>query len=69
RAVFDHSWRLLSEQERALFCHVAVFRGSWTAASVVQVAGATLPFAPRRMRSLSQASSCWSQSVSMRWSN
>ncbi|MFL5806525.1 MAG: tetratricopeptide repeat protein, partial [Roseiflexaceae bacterium] len=43
RAVFDHSWNLLSEGERALFSHVAVFRGGWTAESAEQVAGATLP--------------------------
>ena len=43
RAVFDHSWRLLSERERALFSHVAVFRGGWTADAVAQVTGAMLP--------------------------
>src|SRR6266545_1107359 len=42
RAVFDHSWRLLSEEEQAVFSHVAVFRGGWTAEAAVQVAGATL---------------------------
>ena len=42
RAVFDHSWRLLSEEERALFSHLAVFRGGWTAEAAEQVAGATL---------------------------
>jgi WD40 repeat protein/predicted ATPase len=42
RAVFDHSWNLLSEGERALFSHVAVFRGGWTAEAAEQVAGATL---------------------------
>src|SRR5262249_19481439 len=41
RAVFDHSWRLLSEGERALFSHIAVFRGGWTLAAAEQVAGAT----------------------------
>jgi predicted ATPase/transcriptional regulator with XRE-family HTH domain len=30
RAVFDHSWSLLSESQRALFSHLAVFRGGWT---------------------------------------
>ncbi|HEX9369856.1 MAG TPA: hypothetical protein VF897_02580, partial [Roseiflexaceae bacterium] len=42
RAVFDHSWRLLSAEEQALFSHVAVFRGGWTAEAAVQAAGATL---------------------------
>lgn len=43
RAVFDHSWNLLSEREQALFSHLAVFRGGWTAEAAEQVAGATLP--------------------------
>ncbi len=43
RAMFDHSWRLLSEAERALFSHVAVFRGGWTVDAAQQVAEATLP--------------------------
>ena len=43
RAVFDHSWLLLSEVERATFRRLAVFRGGWTAAAAEQVAGATLP--------------------------
>src|SRR5262249_26008861 len=42
RAVFDHSWQLLSEPERALFSHLAVFRGGWTLAAAEQVAGATV---------------------------
>src|SRR5262249_568286 len=29
RAVFDHSWQLLSEGERVLFSRLAVFRGGW----------------------------------------
>jgi len=40
RAVFDHSWNLLSESERAAFSHLAVFRGGWTAEAAEQVAGA-----------------------------
>src|SRR5262249_11045065 len=43
RAVFDHSSRLLNEEERALFSHVAVFRGGWTAEAAEHIAGATLP--------------------------
>src|SRR6185436_6204734 len=43
QAVFDHSWNLLSEQERALFSHLAVFRGGWTAEAAEKVAGAMLP--------------------------
>ncbi|MBC8077159.1 MAG: tetratricopeptide repeat protein, partial [Chloroflexales bacterium] len=43
RAVFDHSWNLLSESERALFSAVAVFRGGWSVSAAEQVTGATLP--------------------------
>jgi len=42
RVVFDHSWQLLSEEERALFSRLAVFRGGWTLAAAEQVAGATV---------------------------
>jgi predicted ATPase len=43
RAVFDHSWKSLSEGECALFSRLAVFRGGWSLAAAEQVAGATLP--------------------------
>ena len=43
RAVFDHSWNLLSKPEQALFSRLAVFRGGCTATAAVQVSGATLP--------------------------
>jgi predicted ATPase len=33
----------LNEQERALFSHLAVFRGGWTVEAAVEVAVATLP--------------------------
>lgn len=41
RAVFDHSWKLLDEQERALFSRLAVFRAGWPALAAAEVAGAT----------------------------
>lgn len=41
RAVFEHSWNLLGDEERVLFSHLAVFRGGWTAEAAFQVAGAT----------------------------
>jgi predicted ATPase len=41
RAVFEHSWKLLNEEERALFSRLAVFRGGWIAEAAAQVAGAT----------------------------
>jgi predicted ATPase/DNA-binding SARP family transcriptional activator len=42
RAVFDHSWRLLSERERGVMQALSVFRGGFTREAAIQVAGATL---------------------------
>ena len=42
RAVFDHSWRLLSARERQVFAGLAVFRGGFTYPAAQQVIGATL---------------------------
>jgi predicted ATPase len=41
-AAFDHSWRLLSEQERAAFARLSVFRGGFTRDAAAHVAGASL---------------------------
>jgi predicted ATPase len=38
RAVFDHSWNLLSEPERMLFSQLAIFRGGWTIEAAEAVA-------------------------------
>lgn len=43
RAVFDHSWKLLSEEERSVFMKLSVFRGGCTREAAQQVTGATLP--------------------------
>ena len=43
RATFDHSWNLLSEDERAVLCRLAVFQGGFEREAAEQVAGATLP--------------------------
>ncbi len=44
RAVFDHSWRLLSPEEQGALMKLSVFRGGWAAGeAAAQVAGATLP--------------------------
>jgi predicted ATPase len=43
RAVFDHSWRLLSAAEQAVLMRLSVFRGGWSAEEAELVAGATLP--------------------------
>ena len=43
RAVFDHSWRLLSPPEQALFAALSVFRGGFQREAADRVAGASLP--------------------------
>ncbi|MEO8287225.1 MAG: tetratricopeptide repeat protein [Chloroflexota bacterium] len=43
RAAFDHSWSLLSEEERELFMRLSVFRGGFRREAAEQVASATLP--------------------------
>jgi predicted ATPase/transcriptional regulator with XRE-family HTH domain len=42
RAVFDHSWNLLSEEERRAMMQLSVFRGGFTREAAEQVAGVTL---------------------------
>jgi predicted ATPase/DNA-binding CsgD family transcriptional regulator len=42
RAVFDHSWSLLSSDEQAVFPHLSVFRGGFTRDAAQKVAGADL---------------------------
>jgi predicted ATPase/DNA-binding SARP family transcriptional activator len=42
RAVFDHSWQLLEERERELFCGLSVFRGGFTREAAQEVTGASL---------------------------
>jgi predicted ATPase/DNA-binding CsgD family transcriptional regulator len=42
QAVFDHSWRLLREEERAVFRRLSVFRGGCTWEAAQAVAGADL---------------------------
>jgi DNA-binding SARP family transcriptional activator/predicted ATPase len=39
--VFEHSWRLLNEQEQGVFCALSVFRGGWHPAGAEAVAGAS----------------------------
>jgi predicted ATPase len=43
RAVFDHSWQLLTAGEQQALRNLAVFRGGWDAAAAEQIAGAPLP--------------------------
>lgn len=42
RAVFDHSWALLSENERLVFARLSLFRGGFASEAAEQVAGASL---------------------------
>lgn len=43
RAVFDHSWSLLSRRERQIFPQLAIFRNGFTRQAVQHVAGVSLP--------------------------
>ncbi|GAB4411724.1 MAG: BTAD domain-containing putative transcriptional regulator [Anaerolineae bacterium] len=43
QAVFDHSWRLLSVEERRIFRQLSVFQGGFRREAAEQVAGASLP--------------------------
>ncbi len=42
RAVFDHSWSLLNQDEREIFMRLSIFRGGFTREAAQQVAGASL---------------------------
>jgi predicted ATPase/DNA-binding CsgD family transcriptional regulator len=42
RAVFNHSWRLLSEEERLVFERLSVFRGGFRREAAAQIANASL---------------------------
>jgi predicted ATPase/DNA-binding XRE family transcriptional regulator len=42
RAVFDHSWRLLSPAEQDVMMRLSVFRGGWAVDDAEPIAGATL---------------------------
>ncbi|MEZ4863932.1 MAG: BTAD domain-containing putative transcriptional regulator [Caldilineaceae bacterium] len=43
RAVFDHSWRLLTEEEQSVLARLSIFRGGFRMDASHEVAGATLP--------------------------
>lgn len=42
RAVFEYSWNLLAEDERALFAQFSVFRGGFTRDAALRIAGTNL---------------------------
>jgi predicted ATPase/DNA-binding XRE family transcriptional regulator len=43
RAAFEHSWKLLLDEERDVLCQLAVFRGGFDRHAAQQIAGASLP--------------------------
>jgi len=43
RAVFDHSWKLLNEEEQSILSGLSVFLGGFTREAAKEVTGATLP--------------------------
>jgi predicted ATPase len=43
RAVFDHSWRLLTSAEQEVTMRLSVFRGGWIVDEAEAIARATLP--------------------------
>lgn len=43
RAAFEHSWRLLPEEERHALCRLAIFRGGFDHRAAERVADASLP--------------------------
>jgi predicted ATPase/transcriptional regulator with XRE-family HTH domain len=43
RATFDHSWNLLSDDERQTLCQLSVFHGGFDRNAAYQIAGASLP--------------------------
>lgn len=55
RAVFEYSWMLLSEEERAAFVKIAVFRGRFTRQAGQTVTGATM----RQLMALASKSLLW----------
>src|SRR5262249_8828755 len=42
RAVFEYSWALLTEEERALFAQFSIFRGGFTREATQQITGTSL---------------------------
>jgi predicted ATPase/DNA-binding XRE family transcriptional regulator len=43
RAVFDHSWKMLTVDEQQVMCQLSVFQGGFQRQAAEQVAGASLP--------------------------
>ncbi|MBE0669966.1 MAG: helix-turn-helix domain-containing protein [Anaerolineales bacterium] len=43
RAVFDHSWKLLTEEEQKILLHLAIFQGGFSREAAQEIANAALP--------------------------
>ncbi len=43
RAVFDHSWKLLTEEEQNVLLRLAIFQGGFSREAAGEIAGASLP--------------------------
>lgn len=43
RASFDHSWKLLSDEEQDLLCRLSIFHGGFYRAAAEKISGASLP--------------------------
>lgn len=43
RAVFDHSWKLLTEEEQNILLRLAIFQGGFSREAAAEIANATLP--------------------------
>ena len=63
RAVFDYSWNLLAEEERAVFARLSAFRGGFTREAAQTVAGASL----RQLMALLNKSLLWRKPDSGRY--
>jgi predicted ATPase/class 3 adenylate cyclase len=50
RAVFEHSWQLLSEEQRGCFQRLSIFRGGFSRQAAEQVAGVNLTMLAEFMR-------------------
>ena len=72
RAVFDHSWHLLSEEEQQVLRPMSIFRGGFTRQAAEAVAGAGLPLLSALLASpscaararIATACTSWSASTS-----
>ncbi len=42
RAVFDHSWQLLSEKEQKILCRLSIFSAAFSATAAIEICDATL---------------------------